>query len=99
MLSVPVCQHSAGRARHKRPMGAKAGERPAGLSSPRCVTMQLAVLLTRPLQNHLPLEMHFTTQAGLWIPQYLQRAGPSKATSCGVARHAAGIAVGQAASF
>lgn len=37
--------------------------------------MQLAVPLTRPLQNHLPLDRHLTTQAGLWIPQYLRGTG------------------------
>lgn len=26
----------------------------------------------RPLQNHLPLDRHFTTQAGFCTPQYLQ---------------------------
>lgn len=38
--------------------------------------MQEAVPVTRPLQNHLPVVRHLTTQAGLWMPQYLQgRAG------------------------
>ena len=35
----------------------------------RCVTMHAAVPVTRPLQNHLPLVRHLTTQAGLWMPQ------------------------------
>ena len=33
--------------------------------------MQEAVPVTRPLQNHLPLLTHFTTEAALWMPQYL----------------------------
>ena len=24
-----------------------------------------------PLQNHFPLDKHFTTEAGVWMPQYL----------------------------
>ena len=35
----------------------------------RCVTMQEAVPVTRPLQNHLPEVTHFTTDAGEWMPQ------------------------------
>ena len=34
--------------------------------------MQEAVPVTRALQNHLPDLTHFTTLAGLWMPQYLQ---------------------------
>jgi hypothetical protein len=33
--------------------------------------MQEAVPRTRPLQNHLPVATHFTTEAGVWMPQYL----------------------------
>lgn len=33
--------------------------------------MQEAVPVTRPLQNHLPEVMHFTTEAGDCMPQYL----------------------------
>lgn len=33
--------------------------------------MHEAVPVTRPLQNHLPVVRHLTTQAGLWMPQYL----------------------------
>lgn len=38
----------------------------------RCTMMQEPELPMRPLQNHLPVEMHFTTHAGLCTPQYLQ---------------------------
>jgi hypothetical protein len=31
--------------------------------------MQEAVPVTRPLQNHLPVVKHLTTQAALWMPQ------------------------------
>ena len=34
-------------------------------------TMQAAEPRTRPLQNHLPLDTHLTTEAGRWMPQYL----------------------------
>jgi hypothetical protein len=34
--------------------------------------MQEAEAWTRPLQNHLPLVRHRTTDAGEWMPQYLQ---------------------------
>lgn len=33
--------------------------------------MHDAVPVTLPLQNHFPVVMHFTTDAGEWIPQYL----------------------------
>jgi hypothetical protein len=33
--------------------------------------MHEAELWMRPLQNHFPVVMHFTTYAGLWMPQYL----------------------------
>ena len=33
--------------------------------------MQEADPVTRPLQNHLPLFTHFTTQEALWMLQYL----------------------------
>lgn len=33
--------------------------------------MQEPELPMRPLQNHLPLDRHLTTQAGLCTPQYL----------------------------
>jgi hypothetical protein len=36
--------------------------------------MQEPELPMRPLQNHLPLDMHLTTHAGLWTPQYLLAA-------------------------
>lgn len=39
------------------------------LALTRCVMMQDAVPVTRPLQNHLPVVRHLTTQAGLWMPQ------------------------------
>ena len=35
--------------------------------------MHEAVPVMRPLQNHLPVVRHLTTQAGLWTPQYLQQ--------------------------
>lgn len=38
----------------------------------KCVTMQEADPRMRPLQNHLPEVTHFTTDAGAWMPQYLQ---------------------------
>lgn len=38
----------------------------------RWVSMQEAVPVTRPLQNHLLLFTHLTTQDALWMPQYLQ---------------------------
>ena len=34
--------------------------------------MQEAEAWTRPLQNHLPLVRQRTTEAGEWMPQYLQ---------------------------
>ena len=38
--------------------------------------MQEAVpIAARPLQNHFPVVKHFTTHAGLWIPQYLHSTG------------------------
>ena len=37
--------------------------------------MQEAVPVTRPLQNHLPLLTHLTTEAALWMPQYLPGEG------------------------
>lgn len=36
--------------------------------------MQEALPDTRPLQNHLPVVRHFTTDAGLCMPQYLPHA-------------------------
>lgn len=36
--------------------------------------MQEAVPVTRPLQNHLFVLTHFTTQDVLCMPQYLQHA-------------------------
>ena len=44
---------------------------PGTVQLTRCVTMQEAVPVTRPLQNHLPLFTHLTTEAALWMPQYL----------------------------
>lgn len=37
----------------------------------RCVMMQDAVPVVRPLQNHLPVVTHRTTVAGFAMPQYL----------------------------
>jgi hypothetical protein len=45
----------------------------AFLSLTRCTMMQEPELPMRPLQNHLPLDKHFTTAAGLHTPQYLQQ--------------------------
>ena len=39
----------------------------------RWVTMQEAEAWMRPLQNHLPLVRQRTTDAGEWMPQYLQQ--------------------------
>jgi hypothetical protein len=36
----------------------------------------------RPLQNHLPLDRHLTTQAGLCTPQYLMNTPNSSEDSC-----------------
>jgi hypothetical protein len=51
----------------------KVTEPPGGVLAAltRCTMMQDPELPIRPLQNHLPLEMHLTTHAGLCTPQYL----------------------------
>jgi hypothetical protein len=36
----------------------------------------------RPLQNHLPLDRHLTTQAGLCTPQYLLNTPCNSEDSC-----------------
>ena len=39
-----------------------------------CATMQVADPSTRPLQNHLPVATHLTTEDGTEMPQYLHRS-------------------------
>lgn len=57
------------------------------LALTRCTMMQEPELPMRPLQNHLPLDMHLTTHAGLWTPQYLlAAAGGVDAGTCYQAR-------------
>ena len=48
----------------------------------RWVTIQEAVPIVRPLQNHLPVETHLTTVAGLAMPQYLPSTRRSSPLCC-----------------